>query len=114
MSNIVSLRLYFQSSLKAQPSRRLHRVFRPSLASHLLHHASREGIEQAILHQVHAGYLKGTTLSIQNAEATQPHHPHCIELIDIEEKLRGFLQRHKHHLAQVRIVFLGAEIAGSL
>ncbi|SHI06272.1 DUF190 domain-containing protein [Pollutimonas bauzanensis] len=111
MSNIVALRFYFQSAEKALPSRKLHRFFRPSLASHLLRHAAREGIEQVIFHQVHAGYLKGQRMSARHVETIHPSHPHCIELIDIEEKLRDFLRRHEHHLAQARVIFMRAEMA---
>lgn len=111
MSNIVTLRFYFPSSEKAQPSRALHRFFRPSLVSHLLRHAERDGIEQVIVHQVNAGYLKGERMSRQSLETTYPHHPHCVELIDLEEKLRDFLHRHKHHLTRVRIIFIRAETA---
>lgn len=55
MNPVVSLRLYFHRSENALPTRRLHRIFKPGLASYLLRHAATEGIEQVMMDQVHAG-----------------------------------------------------------
>lgn len=111
MSKLVSLRLYFHHAEKVQPSRKLHRFFRPSLATHLLHHAEKAGIEQVILHDVRAGYLKGKGVIHRHVESAHPHLPHCIELIDLETKLRDFVKHQAEHLSRVRAIFLPCESA---
>jgi PII-like signaling protein len=111
MSTIMSLRIYFHGSEKALPTRRLHRFFKPSLASYLLRHASHDGIEQVVMHHVQAGYLKGKRMAHYHVETAHAHLPQCIEMIDREHKLRGFLQHHAAHLLGVRAVFLPCELA---
>ena len=110
MSPVVSLRLYFHRSENALPTRRLHRIFKPSLASYLLRHATADGIEQVLMHQVHAGYLKGKRLAHEHLETAHAHLPQCIEMIDREQKLRDFLQHHAAHLLSVRAVFMPCEV----
>ncbi|HEY6898095.1 MAG TPA: DUF190 domain-containing protein [Rhodocyclaceae bacterium] len=110
MSNVMALRLYFHHSEKALPTRRLHHIFKPSLASYLLRHAAQDGIEQVVMHSVQAGYLKGKRLTHHHVETHHPHHPLCIEMIDRESKLRSFLQHHASHLVGVRAVLLPCEV----
>ena len=114
MSSVVSLRLYFQRSENALPTRRLHRFFKPSLASYLLRHAAADGIEQVVMHSVEAGYLKGRRLAHDHLETAHAELPQCIEMIDREHKLRDFLQHHAAHLLGVRAVFLPCEVARDL
>ncbi|HDR9497152.1 TPA: DUF190 domain-containing protein [Burkholderia cepacia] len=111
MSKLTALRLYFHQSAKARPTRLWHRIARPSLAHHLLSHAKRAGIEQAVLHRVHAGYLAGDRLHHEHVEHVHNRFPHCIELIDLENKLQEFWQRHGRDLPNVRAVFLPCEQA---
>jgi PII-like signaling protein len=114
MSKLISLRLYFHHSERAQAvhaSRFWHRIARPSLARHLLHHAKNAGIEQAILHRVHAGYLGGDRVHHEHVEVAHHHFPHCLELIDLESKVRAFWSSHGKGLRNVRAVFLPCESA---
>ena len=113
MTNLISLRLYFHHSEKAEPTRFWHRVTRPTLASHLLHHAKKAGIEQALMHRVHAGYLKGDRLHHHHVEHSHHRLPHCIELIDLEAKVRAFWHAHGTGLSNVRAVFLPCEVPAS-
>lgn len=106
----MSLRLYFHHTAKAKPSTGWRRLLSPTLARHLLAHASKAGIEQAILHKVHAGYLKGGALRHHHVDAPHRHLPHCLELIDLEAKLRHFLAHQAEHLQDVKAVFLPCEI----
>ncbi|MBR8372991.1 MULTISPECIES: DUF190 domain-containing protein [Burkholderia cepacia complex] len=113
MTKLTALRLYFHHSAKAHPTRLWHRFSRPSLAHHLLRHAKRAGIEQAVLHRVHAGYLGGDRLHHNHAEHVHHRFPHCIELIDREHKLRDFWQAHGNGLQNVRAIFMPCEAAGT-
>jgi PII-like signaling protein len=112
MSNLISLRLYFHHSERASAShsnRLWHRITRPSLARHLLNHAKRSGIEQAVLHRVHAGYLSGDRVHHEQIEVSHHRFPHCLELIDLESKVREFWGTHGKDLKNVRAVFLPCE-----
>ncbi|WP_155638035.1 DUF190 domain-containing protein [Burkholderia pseudomultivorans] len=114
MTKLTALRLYFHHSAKAHPTRLWHRISRPSLAHHLLRHAKRAGIEQAVFHRVHAGYLGGDRLHHSHAEHVHHRFPHCIELIDREHKLRDFWHAHGRDLQNVRAIFMPCEPAGNL
>lgn len=110
MSKHFALRLYFHHSARVRPSRFWHKVARPSLASHLLKKASEAGIHQVVMHHVKAGYLPGDKLSHDHSDARPHRLPHCIELIDLEHRLREFLAHHGEHLENVRAVFFPCEI----
>lgn len=111
MSKLISLRLYFHHSERARPTRLWHRLVRPSLAGHLLNHAKHAGIEQAVMHQVRAGFLRGDKLHHEHVELAHHRFPHCIELIDMEAKLKDFWKSHVKGLTNVRAVFLPCENA---
>jgi PII-like signaling protein len=106
-----ALRLYFHRSATVKPTRRLHRFFKPALSTHLLRSASQAGIQQAVFHSVHGGYLPGGKLRFNHLESSHAEVPHCIELIDVEHKLREFWHRHAEHMAHVRAIFLPCETA---
>ena len=112
MNDTTALRLYFPLSAKAkaQSPRLWHRLSAPSLANHLLSYARRNGIKQAVLHHVNAGYLPGERLSHHHVEGNPHHHPQCLELIDTEEKLRKFLHDHSHELHKVHAVLYRCEL----
>jgi PII-like signaling protein len=82
----------------------------PALSHRLLTAARRPSIDQALLHTVHTGYLPRKNVSYRHVEATPSHHPLCIELIGIEEKLRRFLNEHAAELHQVKAVLFHCEI----
>ena len=63
------------------------------------------------MHSVHAGYLPGKKLSHQQLEGAPAHHPSCIELIDVEVRLRKFLADHAEELLHVRAVLFRCELA---
>lgn len=110
MKELTALRLYFPQSAKAKPTRLWHRLSAPALSHRLLTAAWRSGIHQALMHTVHTGYLPGEKFSHRHVETTSSHHPLCIELIDIEDKLRRFLREHADELHQVRAVLFHCEI----
>lgn len=111
MKDMTALRLYFPQSARAKPTRLWHHLSAPTLSHRLLTAARRSGIHQALLHSVHAGYLPGNKLSHHHIEASPAHHPLCIELIDIEERLRKFLHEHAEELRHVQAVLFRCELA---
>lgn len=111
MQDMTALRLYFPQSARAKPTRFWHRLSAPALSHHLLDRARRSGIHQALLHNVQAGYLPGRKLSHFHIEAAPAHHPLCIELIDVEERLRQFLHEHAEELRHVQAVLFRCELA---
>lgn len=111
MHNFTALRLYFHHAEKIEHRNFWHRLTRPSIASHVLKSAHQQGIEQVLVHQVHGGYLRGGKPRLQHVEYVHPHLPHCIELIDLESKLRAFWANHAHQLSNVRAFFLPCEAA---
>lgn len=111
MQDLVALRLYFPQSARAKPTRFWHHLSAPTLSNRLLVAANRSGIHQALLHSVHGGYLPGKKLSHQHLEGTSAQHALCIEMIDVEERLRKFLHEHADELQHVRAVLFRCEIA---
>lgn len=111
MKDMTALRLYFPQSARAKPTRLWHHLSAPALSHRLLTAARRSGIHQALLHSVHAGYLPGKKLSHRHIETAPAHHPLCIELIDIEERLRKFLREHADELSHVQTVLFRCELA---
>jgi PII-like signaling protein len=111
MSKMISLRLYFHHSAKGRPTRFWHRISRPGMARHLLAQAKLAGIEQALLHRVQAGFIRGDRIHHEHVEHLHHRFPQCIELIDLEIKLRDFWQRHSGDLRDVHGVFLPCETA---
>ena len=111
MTQLVALRLYFRHGETIEHKSFWQRLARPSVASHVLKSAHSKGIEQVLVHHVHAGYLPGGKPRLRHVEHIHPHLPHCIELIDIESKLRSFWNDHAHQLTNVRALFLPCEPA---
>jgi PII-like signaling protein len=109
MRDLVAVRLYFPASARASRSRFWHHLSAPVLAHHLLKVARQAGIEQAILHHVDAGYLKGQRLSHHHPEASAMGHPQCLELVDSRDILDRFLTDHVAELQKVRVLMLSCE-----
>lgn len=110
MTDHAALRLYFPVSARATATRSWHRLSAPALAHHLLNAARQSGIQQAILHHVQAGYLKGQRLSHHHPEVVSMRHPQCVELVDSESRLRKFLHDHAAELHKVQAVLLKCEL----
>jgi PII-like signaling protein len=109
MHDLAALRLYFPASSRASRTRFWHHLSAPALAQHLLDVARRAGVEQAILHRVDAGYLKGQRLSHHHPEAHAMHHPQCLELVDRRGKLEAFLAEHAVEIRKVRVLMFQGE-----
>lgn len=105
MSELTALRLYFQQGARAKPAAFWHHLTAPALSQRLLSAAKRAGIQQALLYNVHAGYLPGHKMSRYHIESAPTHHPLSIELIDSETRLREFVRQHVDELHHVRAVF---------
>lgn len=109
-SGLRALRLYFPAAARVHPTRFWHRLGAPMLAHHLLHAARRAGIAQAVLHRVESGYLAGQArLFHHHPELHDMRHPQCLELLDSEPRLRGFLGEHAEELRKVKMVLFQCE-----
>lgn len=104
MDQLAAVRIYFPNTAKLPGTRFWHKFMPRTLGHHLIKSARQAGIEQVLHHAVHAGYLPGHPLSVQTIEVATAHHPNCIELIDIEKKLRAFVEHHAHDLKRARVV----------
>ncbi|UPG94562.1 DUF190 domain-containing protein [Luteibacter aegosomatissinici] len=109
MHDLAALRLYFPSSSRAERTRFWHHLSAPALAHHLLTVARKSGVEQAILHHIDSGYLKGHRPSHHHPEAHTMHHPQCLELVDRRPKLETFLKEHADELKKVRVLMFHGE-----
>ncbi len=106
-----SLRLYFHNGAKPKVEGFWNRLTAPSLAMYLAKQAKDAGIEQAIIHRVSGGYLKGDPISFDLTSEIPPHKlPQCVELIDNEDKLKHFLKTNTEALKEVRAVLLRCDV----
>ncbi|HVV43910.1 MAG TPA: DUF190 domain-containing protein [Bryobacteraceae bacterium] len=103
------LRLYFCASENINHKVGWRRIFPTSLGRHLLSAAREAGVEQAILHRVEGGYLKGHGLEWAHPERTAPKLPQVLELIGDENVLRSFVRTNRELLKPVRVILLRAE-----
>ena len=111
MHKLTALRLYFHHSARIEPRSLWHRLSLPTVTSHLVKHAHDLGIAQVVVHHVQSGYLEGDKPRHRHVEHAHHKLPHCIELIDVESKLRAFWQSHEPQLRNVRALFLPCEAA---
>ena len=110
MNDLASIRIYFRRQSRLPCKGFWKRLLAPSLGSHLLQVAKAFGIEQALYQPVIAGYLKGDPISYDMSEIPPVKLPSCVEMIDVEDKLRRFLKEHEKELEETRIVLFKSEI----
>ncbi len=106
MEHLGVLRLYFSASEMRQADSFWKRFVPQALGAFLLKQAKDHGIEQALLHRVIGGYLKGQDLVMDTGEIPPARLPQCLELVGDEEDLQSFIKHNRDHLKRVRIVFL--------
>ncbi len=106
MEHLGVLRLYFSASEMRRSDSWWKRIAPQTLGAFLLRQAKEHGIEQALLHRVIGGYLKGQDLALDTGEIPPARLPQCLELVGDEEDLQSFIKHNKDHLGKVRLVFL--------
>jgi H+/Cl- antiporter ClcA/PII-like signaling protein len=106
MEHLGVLRLYFSASEMRRADSWWKRIAPQTLGAFLLKQAKDHGIEQALLHRVIGGYLKGQDLAMDTGEIPPARLPQCLELVGDEEDLQSFIKHNKDHLENVRLVFL--------
>jgi H+/Cl- antiporter ClcA/PII-like signaling protein len=106
MEHLGVLRLYFSASEMRRADSWWKRIAPQALGSFLLKQAKDHGIEQALLHRVIGGYLKGQDLVFDTGEIQPAKLPQCLELVRDEEDLESFVKHNSEHLKNVRIIFL--------
>ncbi len=109
MENVTALRLYFSASAIRPAESWWKRLAPQSLGAFLSKQAKEHGIEQALLHKVTGGYLKGQVLTLETGDVPSANLPQCLELVGDYEDLRSFLELNREYLEMVRIVFLRGE-----
>ena len=111
MPDLAVLRLYFSAHEVHRAESWWRRLSSQSLGEYLLREAKKAGIEQALLHRVIGGYLKGHDLAMDTGEIPPSRLPQCLELVGEEAILKSFLDLNHGHLKKVRTVFLRGEEA---
>jgi H+/Cl- antiporter ClcA/PII-like signaling protein len=111
MPDLTVLRLYFSAHEVRRADSWWRRLSPQSLGEYLLREAKEAGIEQALLHRVIGGYLKGHDLAMDTGEIPPSRLPQCLELVGDEAVLKRFLDLNHGHLKKVRTVFLRGEDA---
>ena len=111
MEELSVLRMYFSASEMRRADSWWKRLAPQTLGAYLLKQAKEHGIEQALLHRVIGGYLKGQDLAMDTGEIPPARLPQCLELVGEEEDLQSFLKHNRDHLTKVRTVFLRGEEA---
>lgn len=111
MEHLSVLRMYFSASEMRRADSWWKRIAPQTLGAYLLNQAKEHGIEQALLHRVIGGYLKGQDLAMDTGEIPPARLPQCLELVGDEEDLQSFLKHNRDHLAKVCTVFLRGEEA---
>ncbi len=111
MNELTILRLYFCASELHRDERWWKRLMGQTLGAYLLQQARQAGIEQAMLHAVVGGYLKGQKLAFHHGELPPPKLPQCLELVGDEDLLHAFIEQHRPKLERARVVFLRGEEA---
>ena len=113
MADLTVLRLYFSAHEVRRADSWWRRLSPQSLGEFLLREAKEAGIEQALLHRVIGGYLRGHDLAMDTGEIPPSRLPQCLELVGEETVLKRFLEMNHGHLRKVRTVFLRGEDAGA-
>ena len=106
MEHLGVLRLYFSAVEMRRADSWWKRIAPQTLGAYLLKQAKDQGIEQALLHRVIGGFLKGQDLVMDTGEIPPARLPQCLELVGDEEDLESFLKHNRDHLKKVRVVFL--------
>lgn len=106
MDDVTVLRLYFSASAIRRPETWWKRVTPEDLGNFLLQQAKEHGIEQALLHRVIGGYLKNQDLALGTDNVSPERFLQFVELAGAEQDLQSFIRHNRHHLRDVRAVFL--------
>lgn len=105
------LRLYFSALEMHRAGAWWKRIAPQALGVFLLEQAKEQGLDQALLHRVTAGYIQSQDLAAPGRELPVSQQPQCLELFGEEADLRSFLRHNSQHLRNVRVVFLKGRVA---
>ncbi len=102
-----ALRVYLRRGDSAPPRSWLQRVFRPSLATHLLQAALRAGVTHASLSLGNMGFARGAKFVASDVnELPMDTLPQCVELVGPRPLLEQFVRDHVKLLADATLVML--------
>ncbi len=102
-----ALRVYLRRGDGAPPRSWLQRIFRPSLATHLLQAALRAGVTHASLSLGNMGFARGAKfVSSDVSELPVDALPQCVELVGPRPLLEQFVRDQVKLLADATLVML--------
>lgn len=102
-----ALRVYLRRGDSAPRRGLLHRLFRPSLATHLLQAALRAGVTHASLSLGNMGFARGARFVASDvSEIPMDSLPQCVELVGPKPLLEQFVRDHVKLLADATLVML--------
>jgi len=111
MNSNITVRIYFEHGKKVKGLTFRQKLFHSGFSYYILKAAKQAGIKQAICFHVTMGYLMHhTKTQIEHPEAILPRHPQCIELIDREEQINGFLREYEEQLKDTEILIVKNEV----
>lgn len=104
------LRIYFESGAKVESHGFWKKMWNSSLREHLLKKAKEINIKQALCFEAKSGYLNYENIKHHVSEVSHLHHPICLEIIDMDEKIREFSELNKQHLNNVTVIILNPDL----
>lgn len=107
MHTLATLRIYIPSGTRVKASGFVKKLTAPPLSHYLLRQARAEGIPQAIILNVSAGYLVGMKISYSHQEIKAVAHPECLELVGEENVLKQFLITHRFEVKGILCILSG-------
>ncbi|HBS8349580.1 TPA: hypothetical protein MAT86_002205 [Klebsiella aerogenes] len=109
METLSTLRIYIPSGTRVKASGFMKKLTAPPLSHYLLRQARAEGVPQAIIHNVSAGYLAGMKISYSHYEIKAGAHPECLELIGHVAELKKFIADYEEHLEGLHCIISMSE-----
>lgn len=106
MNDLITIRIYFENGQKINDQTFWKKIFPTDFSAEVIKRAKEFGLKQVLHLHVSKGYLNDQDIN-WGIHETRPHtHPHIIEIVDIEEKINGFLEKHKSLLIDTHIIIV--------
>jgi PII-like signaling protein len=115
-STMCALRVYLKQGDEHREGGFFKRLFKRSLATHLLQQALKDGVTHASVHLGHSGFTRGAkAVSADVSEIPMSTLPVCVELVAPKPLLEQFVREHAKLFAGATLMMLeGVHIAPAL
>jgi PII-like signaling protein len=104
------LRIYFKQGQKSHNLSFWQRLWNSSLSDRLLKKAKNQNIYQANIFTANAGYLGHGNIVYNVSELPSKKNTICLELLDMEDRLRAFLEKNEADLQEAVSILLHSEV----